>query len=177
MDAATLEKYRKVLLLSHQGATDGERKAAQSILATMERRYPGIGAAATAPPPPPPGGAFGFPPQSPGATGFRPSGKAAPPKQEEGFMGGIFDFLRGAAAELREGLTLREQVIESVSVETTVNTRTARIVVSLPLYAIEELYAQFGEEKAPEIATVIASLVRAEFLSTLSPMGLDDGDE
>lgn len=170
MDSATLEKYRKVLLLAQQGATEGERKAAQSVLSTMERRYPGIGAEASAPPSPEPSGAFGFPPR--GGSGFKPSGRADPP-QEEGFIGSMWDFLRNAAAGLREGMSLRERVVDVVEIETRVNSRTARFTVSIPLAELLEVYEEFGDEKTPEIATIIASMVRDELIETLS-MGLEE---
>lgn len=168
MDADTIEKFRKVRALASGGATEGERTAARSVMQKMEQRYPGIGAAASAPPPPEPNGAFGFPPRG----GFRPSGRAETPK-EDGFIGSVFDFLRNAAAGIREGMTLRERIADVIGVETRVNSRTARITVTVPVDDLLELYDEFGEDKTSEIATIVASMVRDEFVETLS-MGFDD---
>lgn len=182
MDADTIEKYRKVKALALQGATEGERKAAASVLATMERRYPGIAAAAAAPPPPEPNGAFGFPPR-PGAAGagFRASGRAAPPKatpaKEESFIGSVFDWLRDAAEGLREGMSLRDRVLDMTDVTSAVNTRSIRITVSIPLADLEDVLEEFGDDKEAEIATILSTVVRDEFLGTLVSMGVEDGDE
>jgi hypothetical protein len=170
MDADLIEKYRKVQALVGGGTTEGERRAAASVLLKMEQRYPGIGAAASQTPPPQPSGAFGFPPGE--SSGFRPSGRAESPK-DGGFMGGVFDFLRNAAAGLREGLTLRDRVLDVVAVETRTNSRTARITVTIPLDGLVALYEDFGEDHAVDIAVIVGALVRDEFVEALS-MGLDD---
>lgn len=188
MDADTIEKYRKVKALALQGATEGERKAAASVLAAMDRKYPGIGVAAAAPPPVTPDGAFGFPPSgAAGASskGFRASGRAAPAKppgaaaepHKEGFVGSVFDWLRNAAEGLREGMTLRERVLDMTDVASTVNTRSLRITVSIPLVALDDIMDEFGDDKDTEIATILSTIVRDEFMGTLASMGTDDGDE
>lgn len=189
MDADTIEKYRKVKALALHGATEGERKAAASVLTAMDRKYPGIGVAAVAPPPPTPDGAFGFPPSGAAGTahkgGFRASGRAAPPKppgaaaepHKEGFVGTVFDWLRNAAEGLREGMTLRERVLDMTDVASTVNTRSIRITVSIPLSALDEVLDEFGDDKDTEIATILSMIVRDEFMGTLSSMGVEDYDE
>ena len=168
MDADIIEKYRKVRALAQRGGTEGERKAAQSILASMEQKYPGIDVAASPPPSSDANGAFGFPPGS----GFRPSGRAEPPR-EDGFMGSVWDFLRNAAAGLREGLSLRERLLDVVEVQTRVNSRTARVTVTMPVEELLAICEEFGEDKSPEIATIIASMVRDDLIAMLS-VGLDE---
>lgn len=175
MDPKIAARYERVKALAEQGATEGERAAARAAMDRLRRMHPEVGAgpAPGSGPRPSADGAFGFPPH-PGA-GFRSSGKAAPPKPPETpWVDGIFDFLRGAAENLREGLNLRERVLEAIDLTTTVNTRTARIVVTIPLADLDEIYEDFGDERAPEIATIISSLVREEFMATLDSMGIED---
>lgn len=180
MDADTLEKYRKVKKLTLHGSTEGERRAAATVLASMERRYPGIAALAAAPPPPEPGGAFGFPPPPKPAAGFQASGRAtsaSPPDGGKGFMGSVFDWLREAAEGLREGMSLRDQVLDSVTVDTTVNTRTMKISLSIPLAELDALFEAFGDDKDSEIATILSTVVRDEFMGFLTSMDTEDADE
>lgn len=175
MDPKIAARFERVKALAEQGSTEGERAAARAAMDRLRRLHPDIaaGSAGNSAPRASADGAFGFPP-SPGA-GFRASGKAAPPKPPDApWVDGIFDFLRGAAANLSEGLNLRERVIDAIDVSTTVNTRTARIVVTIPLADLDEIYEDFGDERAPEIATILSSLVREEFMATLDSMGLDE---
>lgn len=191
MDADTIEKYRKVKALTMRGATDGERKAAATVLAAMERRYPGIGVAAALPASPAPDGAFGFPPPGtakPGAApgaGFRASGRAAPPVppvppvdiSKESFVDGVFEWLRSAAEGLREGMTLRDRVLDAAETTSVVNTRSLRVTVTMPLTALDAIFDEFGDDKDPEIATILSTVVRDEFLCVLTSMGVEGGDE
>ena len=181
MDAGLLEKYRKVKALALRGATENERRVAASVLAGMERKYPGIGVAAEAPPPQEPNGAFGFPPPSAGKERFQASGRAVPPrtpeKPKESFVGSVFDWLRDAAEGLREGMSLRDRVLTMADTAATVNTRSLRITVTIPLAALDDVLDEFGDDKEGEIATILSTIVRDEFLSTLASMGTDDGDE
>jgi len=192
MDADTIEKYRKVKALIVRGATDGERKAAATVLAAMERKYPGIGVAAAFPASPAPDGAFGFPPPpgpaKPGAssgTGFRASGRAAPPvppvppvdPSKESFVDGVFEWLRSAAEGLREGMTLRDRVLDAVETTSVTNTRSLRITVTMPLTALDAIFDEFGDDKDAEIATILSTVVRDEFLCLLTSMDVEGGDE
>ena len=88
-------------------------------------------------------------------------------------MGSMWDFLRNAAAGLREGMSLRERIVDVVGIETRVNSRTARFTVSVSLADLLEVYEEFGDEKTPEIATIIASMVRDELVEALS-MGFEE---
>jgi hypothetical protein len=188
-DAEALDKARKLKALADNGATEGERAAARNVLGKFLTRYPAIGpmldAPAAAPPPPPPSnvdGAFGgfpswrTPPPRPGG-GFRPSGMAEPPKPAAGgFMGSVWDFLQGAAQSLREGMTLRERVKDVTAVDVTANTRTFTMRLTIPIRDLEELLDD-GPERDEEVATILASIVRQEFLNVLASMDSDDGDE
>lgn len=178
MDADAIEKFRKVRALASGGATEGERTAARSVMQKMEQRYPGIGAAASAPPPAQPNGAFGFPPGS----GFRPSGKSAPPRppgevEPPGFVDSVFDWLRGAAEGLREGMSLRQRLLDAVTIDSSINTRTMKISIAIPLAELEDLLEDFGDEKDIEIATILSSFVRDEYLNVVSSMAADVDDE
>jgi len=191
-DAEALDKARKLKALAEGGATEGERTAARNVLGKFLARYPAIGpmldAPAAAPPPPPPpsnvDGAFGgfptwrTPPPRPGG-GFRPSGMAEPPKPAAagGFMGSVWDFLQGAAQSLREGMTLRERVKDVTTVDVTANTRTFTMRVTIPIRDLEELLDDAGVERDEEVATILASIVRQEFLGVLASMDPDDLDE
>jgi len=186
-DAEALEKAKKLKVLTEQGATEGERNAARTVLAKFLLRYPQIkplldahphAAPHAAPPPPrprPPGpdasGAFGFPPWQ---GGFQPSGKAAPPRPVGGFMGGVWDFIQNAAESLREGMSLRERVRDVVAVDTVANSRTLTFRVSIPVRDLEDLLDYTGPSRDDELATILASLVRTEFLTVLASMDTDD---
>lgn len=184
-DAEALDKARKLKMLVEQGATEGERAAARNVLAKFMSRYPQIipllntPTAAPPPPPPPPppphmgGGAFGFPPRPSG--GFKPSGKAEPPRPVGGFMGSMWEFIQGAAQSLRDGMTLREQIKEVTTVTVDANTRTFSLRLSLPVRDLEDLLAD--GERDEEVATILAALVREEFLSVLASMDAEDVDE
>lgn len=183
-DAEALEKAKKLKVLTEQGATEGERNAARTVLAKFLLRYPQIKPLLDAPPhayppPPPPrppgpdaSGAFGFPPW-PG--GFQPSGKAAPPRPVGGFMGGVWDFIQNAAESLREGMSLRERVRDAVTVDTIANSRTLTFRVSIPVRDLEDLLDYTGPSRDDELATILASLVRVEFAAILASMDTDDG--
>ena len=187
-DAEALEKAKKLKVLTEQGATEGERNAARTVLAKFLLRYPHIKPlldAHTAPPPPPPpprppgpdaSGAFGFPPWGQGGTGFRPSGKAAPPKPAAGggFMGNVWDFIQGAAQSLRDGMTLREQIRDITTVDTVANSRTLTFRVSMSVRDLEDLLDEAGPEQDEAVATIFASLVREDFVRILKSMDTDD---
>jgi hypothetical protein len=174
MDPSLVEKYRKVRALATGGATEGERAAARKVLASMEARYPGISVASIRPSSPPIDGSFGFPPG--GASEFRPSGKSEPPPREGGgFVDSVFDWLREAAAGVREGMDLRQRVLDAINLDSTVNTRTMKITLSIPLTELDGLLTDFGDKDA-EIATILGSVVRDEFIATLSSMTIEDDD-
>lgn len=183
-DAEALEKAKKLKVLTEQGATEGERNAARTVLDKFLLRYPQIKPlldAHTAPPPPPrpPGpdasGAFGFPPWGQGGQGFRPSGRAVPPKPAQGgFMGSVWDFIQGAAQSLRDGMTLREQIRDMVTVDTVANTRTLTFRVAMSVRDLEDLLDEAGPERDGEVASIFASLVREEFVRLLASMDTDD---
>lgn len=183
-DEDALRKARTLKMLVERGATEGERAAARNVLDMLVAKHPGIRAQldapapSEAPPPPPWGGAWGAqPPPPPGArpSGFRPSGKAEAPKPAQGgFMGSVWDFLQGAAASVREGMTLRERIKDVTDVSTTVNTRTFTMRVVLPVRDLEDLLEEVGPEQDELVATILASLVREEFLSVLASMDTDD---
>jgi hypothetical protein len=187
-DAEALDKARKLKALAEGGATEGERTAARNVLAKFTARYPQIipllNAAPPPPPPPPPSpypspaaeGAFGFPPHPPRPSGgFRPSGKAEPPRPVGGFMGSVWDFLQGAAQSLREGMTLREQIKDAATVTAEANTRTFTLRVAMPVRDLEDLLGDGTRDE--EVATILAALVREEFLAVLASMDADDLDE
>lgn len=190
-DADALRKAQLLKTLVERGATEGERAAAKNVLEGLLTKYPNVraqldaaSAPGAAPPPPPPwGGTWGAaPPPPPGARpgGFRPSGKAEPPKPAQqagsGFMGSVWDFIQGAAASVREGMTLRERVKDVTAVDTMVNTRTFTMRVSIPVRDLEELLDAVGPEQDEAIATILASLVREEFLTVLASMDTEDDD-
>jgi hypothetical protein len=118
-------------------------------------------------------GSFGFPP-----GGFKASGKAAPPKNPAGNVpwDSVFDFFRNAAEGLRDGVNLRERVDEIATVDTTVNTRTLKISISLPLAGLDDLLDRFGDERIDEIATILSVIFRNEFAATMSSMDIEDED-
>jgi hypothetical protein len=185
-DEEALRKARLLKALVERGSTEGERAAARSVLDRMVAKHPSIRAQldapepSDAPPPPPPwGGAWGAPPPRPAASGFKPSGKAEPPKPAgtPGFMGNVWEFLQGAAASLREGMTLRERVRDITAVETSVNTRTFSMRLSIPVRDLEELLDELGPEMDEALATVVASIFRDEFVAVLASMDTEGGDE
>ena len=89
-------------------------------------------------------------------------------------MGSVWDFLQGAAASVREGMTLRERIKDVTAVDTMVNTRTFTLRVTLPVRELEDLLDEVGPEQDEAVATIIASLVREEFLAVLASMDTDD---
>jgi ABC-type sulfate transport system permease subunit len=89
-------------------------------------------------------------------------------------MGSVWDFLQGAAASVREGMTLRERVRDVTAVDTTINTRTFTMRVVIPVRELEELLEELGPEQDEAIATILASMVREEFLTVLASMDSDD---
>jgi len=91
-------------------------------------------------------------------------------------MGSVWDFIQGAAASVREGMTLRERVKDVTAVDTMVNTRTFTMRVSIPVRDLEELLDAVGPEQDEAIATILASLVREEFLTVLASMDTEDDD-
>jgi hypothetical protein len=91
-------------------------------------------------------------------------------------MGSVWDFIQGAAASVREGMTLRERIKDVTAVDTTVNTRTFTMRVSIPVRDLEELLDEVGPEQDEAIATILASLVREEFLTVLASMDTEDDD-
>jgi len=176
MEPKLVERYKHVQALADRGATEGERAAARSILDKLEEKHPGLRAAVNSS-----GsassafdGAFGFPPRGDGA--FRASGKAESPRGATLPWDDIFDFLRNAAEGLRDGVTLRGRLEESVSLDTHVNTRTMKIVVSIPLADLDAIVEDFGDERLPEVATIISTMVRDEFVETVESMVLDEED-
>ena len=183
-DEEALRKARLLKTLVEKGATEGERAAARSVLDRLLTKYPNVRAPldapepSEAPPPPPPpwGGSWGAAPPRPAAGGFRPSGKAEAPKPT-GFMGDVWAFLRDAATSLREGMTLRDRVREITGIETSINTRTFSMRLSIPVRDLEDLLEEQGPEMDDAIATIFASLVRDEFLTVLASMDTEDVDE
>lgn len=188
-DADALRKAQLLKTLVERGATEGERAAARNVLDGLLAKYPNVRSqldappAPDAPPPPPPpwGGSWGAqPPPPPGprpAGGFRPSGKAEPPKPAQGgngFMGSVWDFIQGAAASVREGMTLRERIRDVATVDTVVNTRTFTLRVTMPVRDLEELLDELGPEQDEAIATILASLVREEMLTLFASMDTED---
>lgn len=89
-------------------------------------------------------------------------------------MGSVWDFLQGAAASVREGMTLRERVRDVTTVDTTINTRTFTMRVVMPVRELEELLEEVGPEQDEALATILASLVREEFLAVLASMDSED---
>jgi hypothetical protein len=182
-DEEALRKARLLKTLVEKGATEGERAAAKSVLEKLLLKYPNVRAPldapeppeAVPPPPPPWAGAWGVPPR-PAASGFKASGKAEPPKPT-GFMGDVWAFLRDAATSLREGMTLRERVRDITAIETSINTRTFSMRLSIPVRDLEDLLEELGPEMDEALATVVASLVREEFLTVLASMDTEDVDE
>lgn len=181
-DEEALRKARLLKTLTERGATDGERAAAKNVLDMLLAKYPGIRAQLEAPAgaetasPPPWGGAWGAqPPPPPGARpgGFQPSGRAETAKPG-GFMGSVWDFLQGAAASVREGLTIRDRIRDVADVSTTLNTRTFTMRVVIPVRDLEDLLNEAGPEQDEIIATILASFVREEFLSVLASMDVEE---
>ena len=185
-DDEALRKARLLKALVERGATEGERAAARSVLDRMIAKHPSIRAPLDAPEPsdapssPPPwGGAWGATPPRPATGGFRPSGKAEPPKPagSPGFAGSVWEFLQGAAASLREGMTLRERVRDATAIETSINTRTFSMRLSIPVRDLEDLLEELGPEMDEALATVVASIFRDEFVAVLASMDTEGGDE
>ncbi len=175
MDPKIVERYKHVQTLADRGGTEGERAAARSILDKLEERHPGLRAAVNSSGTSTPfDGAFGFPPRGDGA--FRASGKAEPPRGSTLPWDDIFNLLRNAAEGLRDGVTLRGRLEEAVSLDTHVNTRTMKIVVSIPLAELDAIVEDFGDERLAEVATIISTMVRDEFVETVESMVLDEED-
>jgi hypothetical protein len=172
MEQRVIDRYRHVKTLAERGGTEGERAAARAAMERMERIHPGIAAAsaANANPGPTVDGSFGFPP-----GGFQSSGRAAPPRGNAAWDS-VFDFLRNAAEGLRDGVNLRERIEEVTTLDTTVNTRTMKISLSIPISDFDELLDEFGEDKLPEMATILSSMFRDEFLATVDSMGVEEED-
>jgi len=89
-------------------------------------------------------------------------------------MGSVWDFIQGAAASVREGMTLRERIRDVATVDTVVNTRTFTLRVTMPVRELEDLLDELGPEQDEAIATILASLVREEMLTLLASMDTED---
>ena len=74
-------------------------------------------------------------------------------------------------------MTLRERVRDATAIETSINTRTFSMRLSIPVRDLEDLLEELGPEMDEALATVVASIFRDEFVAVLASMDTEGGDE
>ena len=161
-----VERYKHVMALASQGATDGEKSAANNAAAAMRQKYPGIHAQAYPPSPPPPqpgqpfnpgSGTDGSVPWYERFNGFREQAKEA------------FDWASRVAAEMASLEYARSAADELVEMQTkTLAKERVQIAIKLPLLEVFYLGARFNEAQKQEFASRIAALVEEEILRLMS---------